>query len=135
MTKQEYEKTAKKIVNSAFEVHKELGPGLLESVYESCLVEELKQQGLDVLSQVNLPIYYKGKKLSKHYVIDILVEDAIAIELKAVEELIPLHEVQLVTYMKLADIKLGFLFNFNVQYFKDGVRRKVNNYFIDDLAS
>lgn len=135
MTKQEYEAVAKLIVNSAFEVHKELGPGLLESVYQSCLIEELKSKGLDVLSQVSLPIYYKGKKLEKYYLIDLLVEDAIAIELKATEKINPLYEVQLVTYMKLAGIKLGFLINFNVQYFKDGIKRKVNNYFLDDLAS
>jgi GxxExxY protein len=135
MTKPEYEAIAKTIVNCAFEVHKELGPGLLESVYQSCFVEELKSKGLDAKSQVYLPIHYKGKKLDKYYLIDILVEDSIAIELKATEVINPLYEVQLVTYMKLAKIKLGFLINFNVQYFKDGIRRKVNNYFIDEFAS
>jgi GxxExxY protein len=128
-TQEEYEKIAKLILDCAFEVHRELGPGLLESVYEICLLEELRKKGLTVKSQVKLPIYYKGKELDKDFYIDILVEDCIIIELKSVEVLLPVHEVQLVSYMKLANINLGFLINFNVSLLKSGIRRKVNNYF------
>jgi len=129
-SKPEYEEIAKSILNSAFEVHKELGPGLLESVYEICLAEELIRNGLSIKSQVKLPVFYKGKELNKDFYIDILVEESIIIELKSVEVLLPVHEVQLLTYMKLADKRLGFLINFNVPYLKDGIKRKVNNYFL-----
>ncbi len=126
----EYENIGNLILNSAFEVHKELGPGLLESVYEFCLTEELLNKSLKVQNQIKLPVVYKGKILNKEFIIDILVEDLIIIELKSVELLLPVHEVQLLTYLKLADKKLGFLINFNVQYLKEGIRRKVNNYFL-----
>jgi GxxExxY protein len=129
MTKEEYEIIGKKILDAAYEVHTILGPGLLESVYEICLVEELENRGLKAKNQVALPIVYKGKKLSKDFFIDILVEDSIVIELKAVEFLLSIHEVQTLTYMKLADKKLGFLINFNVPHLKEGIKRKVNNYF------
>ena len=129
-SKPEYEEIAKSILNSAFEVHKELGPGLLESVYEICLAEELIRNGLSIKCQVKLPVFYKGKELNKDFYIDILVEESIIIELKSVEVLLPVHEVQLLTYMKLADKRLGFLINFNVPYLKDGIKRKVNNYFL-----
>ncbi|NOU17695.1 MAG: GxxExxY protein [Bacteroidales bacterium] len=129
-TQEEYEKIGKLILDCAFEVHKELGPGLLESVYEICLLEELRKKGLTVKNQLKLPVYYKGKELDKDFYIDILVEDCIVIELKSVETLLPVHEVQLVTYMKLANINLGFLINFNVSLLKSGIRRKVNNYFL-----
>ena len=124
----EYERIAKHIVNAAFEVHKELGPGLLESVYEVCLVEELRFRGLFVERQVKIPIIFKGKTLEKEFIVDLLVENAIIIELKAVESLLPVHEVQLVTYLKLADKKLGFLINFNVTLIKIGIHRKINGY-------
>ena len=110
-------------------MHKELGPGLLESVYEYCLIEELKSRNLTINSQMRLPIVYKGEKLNKEFIIDVLVEDLIIIELKAVEILLPVHEVQLLTYMKLADKKLGYLINFNVSLIKDGIKRKINGYF------
>jgi GxxExxY protein len=125
----EYEKIGRKIVHAAFEVHRELGPGLLESVYEICLVEELRNLHLEVQRQILLPVVFKGKVLNKEFCIDILVENSIVIELKAVEVLLPVHEVQLLTYMKLADIKLGYLINFNVPLIKQGIKRKVNNYF------
>jgi GxxExxY protein len=96
-SKIEIEKIGKQIVNAAFEVHSELGPGLLESVYEICLVEELKNRGLFVERQVKLPVIYKGKELQKDFFIDILVEKEIVIELKAVEILLPVHEVQTLT--------------------------------------
>ncbi len=124
----EYNKLTQKIIAAAIEVHKELGPGLLESVYEYCMVEELTNMGLNVKSQVKLPIIYKGKTLKKVFYIDLLVEDEIVIELKAVEVMLPVHEVQLVTYLKLADKRLGLLINFNVPLLKEGIRRRVNNF-------
>lgn len=129
ISKIEYERIATYIVNSAFEVHKELGPGLLESVYEVCLVEELRNRGLFVESQVKIPVIFKGKTLDKEFIVDLLVENSVIIELKALESLLPVHEVQLVTYLKLADKKLGFLINFNVSHIKIGIHRKVNDYF------
>lgn len=129
ISKTEYEKIGQKIVHASYEVHKELGPGLLESVYEVCLAEELKNLNLKVDRQVKLPVCFKGKVLDKEFVIDLLVEDSIIIELKAVEVLLPVHEVQLVTYMKLADIRLGYLINFNTPLIKQGIKRKVNQYF------
>lgn len=125
----DYEQIGSKIVQAAYEVHSELGPGLLESVYEICLIEELINKGLKTENQVKLPVVYKGKTLNKEFIIDILVEDSIVIELKAVEQLLPVHEVQLVTYLKLAGYKLGFLINFNVSLIKQGIRRKVNQYY------
>lgn len=129
ISKIEIEKIGKQIVNSAYEVHKELGPGLLESVYEICLVDELENCNLFVERQVKLPVFYKGRQLQKDFYIDILVEKTIIIELKAVEILLPVHEVQVLTYMKLADIKLGYLINFNVPLIKQGIKRKINGYF------
>ncbi len=126
----EYEKIGSKIVQASFEVHKELGPGLLESVYEVCLVEELRNLHLQVERQVKLPVIFKGRILDKEFFIDLLVEKSVVIELKAVEELLPVHEVQLLTYMKLANMKLGYLINFNVPLIKHGIRRKVNGYFL-----
>jgi len=129
ISKLEIEKIGKQIVNSAFEVHSELGPGLLESVYEICLYDELTSRNLLVERQLQLPVYYKGKQLQKDFFIDLLVEKSIIIELKAVECLMPVHEVQLLTYMKLANIKLGYLINFNVPLIKQGIKRKINGYF------
>lgn len=129
ISKIEIEKIGKQIVQAAFEVHSELGPGLLESVYEVCLVEELENRGLFVERQVKLPVIYKGKQLQKDFFIDLLVEKTIVIELKAVECLLPVHEVQVLTYMKLADFKLGYLINFNVPLIKEGIKRKINGYF------
>ena len=126
MSEQEYNILSGKIINAAIEVHKELGPGLLESVYEYCLVEELKRRGLICVTQVRLPIVYKGVQLEKEFIIDILVEDKIIIELKSVEIILPVHEVQLVTYLKLANKKLGLLINFNVPILHEGIRRRIN---------
>lgn len=130
MTQEEYEGIGKKVLDAAFEVHTILGPGLLESVYECCLMEELKLRGLKAENQVALPIVYKNNLLKKEFYIDILVEDEIVIELKAVELLLPIHGVQTLTYMRLANKKLGYLINFNEYHLKDGIKRKVNNYFI-----
>ena len=130
LTKDEYERIGKIILDCAFEVHKELGPGLLESIYEECLCEEIKNKGLKVENQVYLPLVYKGKKLNKNFRIDILVEDAIILEIKSAIDIYTVDEAQLVSYMKLADKRLGYLLNFNVALLKEGIKRKVNNYYI-----
>lgn len=130
LTKDEYERIGKIILDCAFEVHKELGPGLLESIYEECLCEEIKNKGLKVENQVYLPLLYKGKKLNKNFRIDVLVEDAVILEIKSAIDLYSVDEAQLVSYMKLADKHFGYLLNFNVALLKDGIRRKVNKYFI-----
>ena len=130
LTKDEYERIGKIILDCAFEVHKELGPGLLESIYEECLCEEIRNKGLKVENQVYLPLVYKGKKLNKNFRIDVLVEDVIIIEIKSAIDLYAVDEAQLVSYMKLADKRLGYLLNFNAALLKDGIKRKVNNYFI-----
>lgn len=128
--KERYEESGKHILNASFEGHKELGPGLLESVYEICLCEELRNKNLNIRNKVELPIIYKGEKLNKFFKIDILVEDIIIIELKSCDMLRRVDEVQLVTYLKLSGLKLGYLINFNVPLLKEGIKRKVNNYFI-----
>ena len=129
ISKIEIERIGKKIVNAAYDVHCELGPGLLESVYKVCMFEELKSRNLFVERQVRLPIFFKGKELDKEFILDMLVERTVVIELKSVEILLPVHEVQLVTYLKLADLKLGYLINFNVPLIKEGIKRKINGYF------
>ena len=130
LTKEEYERIGRIILDCAFEVHKELGPGLLESIYEECLCEEIRNKGLKVENQVYLPLVYKGKKLNKNFRIDILVEDAIVVEIKSAIDIYTVDEAQLVSYMKLADKRLGYLLNFNVALLKEGIKRKVNNYYI-----
>lgn len=129
MTKEEYERLGKIILDCAFEVHKELGAGLLESIYEECLCEELRNRNINVQNQVYLPLKYKGRLLNKNFRIDVLVENIIAVEIKSVYDIYPIDEAQLVSYMRLSDIKLGYLLNFNVVLLKDGIKRKVNNYF------
>ncbi|NLJ07850.1 MAG: GxxExxY protein [Sphingobacteriales bacterium] len=129
MLKDELNIIASQIVNAAYEVHKELGPGLLESIYQICFVQELRNVGLIVEQQVMIPVIYKNQMLSKDFFIDVLVENEIVVELKAVEALLPVHEAQLISYLKLADKKLGFLINFNVPKIKEGIKRKINGYF------
>ena len=121
-------KISAQILDAAIEVHKEMGPGLLESVYEYCLVEELKTRNIKSVRQVYLPLVYKGKKLNKEFRIDIMVENEIPIEIEAVDFVIPVHEAQIISYLKLSDKRLGFLINFNVPLLKDGFRRFVNNF-------
>ena len=116
---------SEKIIGAAIEVHKELGPGLLESVYEACLYHELKKQGVSVDCQVDLPIIYKGEITNKTYRIDMLVENCVIVELKSVDTINPIHEAQLLTYMKLLNINLGLLINFNVDILKKGIRRRI----------
>lgn len=122
----EINRLSKIIVDSSYEVHRHLGPGLLESVYENCLEIELKHRGIKTDRQVPVPLKYKNVDLEKEFYIDLLVEDKIIIEIKAVETLIPVFEAQLLSYLKLADKRLGFLVNFNVPLIKYGIRRFVN---------
>ena len=117
------------ILDCSIEVHRNLGPGLLESVYEICLCKELKERGLKFVRQLFLPVNYKGEQLDADYRIDILVEDEIIIEIKSVECLLPVHEAQLLTYLRLADKKLGLLINFNVPKLINGFKRMINGYF------
>ena len=126
ITEQDYNDLSYKIIECCIEVHNELGPGLMESVYEVCTEAVMKKAGLYVKRQVILPVTFKGEKLEKEFVIDALVNDMIIIEFKSVETLLPVHEAQLVTYLKLADKKLGLLINFNVSFLKEGIRRKIN---------
>jgi GxxExxY protein len=128
MSKEEYERIAKEVFFASLEVHKIMGPGLLESVYELCLMKELQLRNIFTESQVSIPLDYKGFSLSKDFRIDILVEKEIILELKAVDTLLPIHEAQIISYLKLADKRLGFLINFNVPIIKSGFRRFVNNY-------
>lgn len=114
------------VVGAAIAVHRELGPGLLESAYEVCLVHELKQQGCYVEQQVVQPVFYKGLRLECGYRLDLLIEKQVIVELKAVETIMPVHEAQLLTYLKLRQLRLGLLINFNVPVLKYGIRRLVN---------
>ena len=115
------------VVTSAIIVHREMGPGLLESVYHHCMIHELSLHSLKVSSKVPVPLMYKEVELKKDYVIDLLVEDAIILEIKAVEGLMPVHEAQLLSYLKLTNRRLGLLINFNVPLLKQGLKRMVNN--------
>lgn len=114
------------IIAAAMKVHTLLGPGLLESAYEACLAYELRQRGLKVDVQLALPIEYEGVLLEAGYRIDLLVEDAVIVELKAVSALLPIHEAQLLSYLKLSKKKIGLLINFHVLRLKDGIKRMAN---------
>ncbi len=105
-----------------------MGPGLLEVVYEYCLLRELSSRDIPVYNQVYLPLLYKGEKLNKDFRIDILVYNEIIIEIKAIDSIIPVHEAQIISYLKLSGFRLGFLINFNVPLLKEGFRRYVNNF-------
>ncbi len=121
-----YNRLTYQIIGAAMEVHRELGPGLLESIYQQCLVMELRNRGFQVETQVQVPLYYKGVDTGKYFQIDILLEDVIVIELKAVENLLPIHEAQLISYLKLSKKPVGLILNFNSVIMKDGIRRKIN---------
>jgi len=122
------EAIGKEVVDAAFQVHSELGPGLLESSYETCLAHELNLRELSFELQKSLPIHYKGLNLSAGYRIDLLVESQIILELKSVDSLLPVHKAQLLTYLKLTSCTLGYLINFNVPLLKNGLRRVVLNH-------
>ena len=117
------ERVATQIVDAAFKVHSTLGPGLLESVYETCLVHELEKRDLNVRKQLTLPVIYDELKLDAGLRLDLLVEGRVIVELKAVERLLPVFEAQVLTYLKLAGKRLGILINFNVPRIKDGIKR------------
>jgi GxxExxY protein len=113
------------IIGAAIEVHKQLGPGLLESAYEQCLCREFSLRNIPFLRQVEMPVSYKGLNLDCGYCIDIIVADKVILALKSVEHLTPVHEAQLLTYLRLSGIKVGFLINFNVAVLKRGIVRRV----------
>jgi len=114
-----------KIIGAAIEVHKHLGPGLLESAYEECLCHELHLMGISFERQKNLPVEYKGIKLDCGYRMDLVVDDKVLVEIKAIDKLMPIHEAQVLTYLKLSGLKLGMLINFNNALIRDGIKRVV----------
>jgi GxxExxY protein len=122
------DKITEKIIGCAIEVHKVLGPGLLESAYEECLCYELFQLGLKFERQVDLPIVYKGVRLDCGYRMDLVVENQVIVEIKAVEKLLPIHEAQLLSYLKLDNKSVGLLLNFHSTILKNGLKRIVNNF-------
>jgi GxxExxY protein len=122
-TPRENDLLTEKIIGFAIEVHRQLGPGLLESAYEECLSYELKQNGIPFGRQVALPVVYKAVRLDCGYRMDLVVNNQVIIELKTVERLLPVHEAQMLTYMKLSSIRTGLLLNFNTAVLKDGIRR------------
>lgn len=127
-TRERLNEISGKIIECSINVHKELGPGMLEGAYEVCLMHELLRAGLKTKSQVTLPIFYQGIRLDAGYRIDLLVEDSVIVELKAIERLLPVHEAQLLSYLRMSDLRLGLLINFNVRLLRDGVRRVVNKF-------
>jgi GxxExxY protein len=126
MLSERTEEIGKIIVNAAFKVHKQLGPGLLERVYEVCLAHEITKIGLDVKRQVDIPIVYDGIEFSEGLRLDLLIEDSIIIEIKAVEQINPVWEAQIISQLKLLNKDLGYLINFNVPLIKSGIRRFIN---------
>jgi GxxExxY protein len=120
-----YEELTEKILGAAIEVHKALGPGLLESAYEECLCHELNLRGLRFQRQIKVPVIYKGISLDCGYQLDIMVEETVILELKSVERITSIHEAQLLTYMKLLNKPVGFIINFNVAVLRTGIARKV----------
>jgi GxxExxY protein len=122
----EEEKIGKQVVNAALKVHKALGPGLLEKVYEVCLCHELRKEGLNVERQLDIPIVYDGITFEEGLRLDLLVENKVVIELKAVENVNPVWEAQIISHLMLTGKRLGYLINFNVPLIKDGIRRYVN---------
>jgi GxxExxY protein len=119
------ELAATQVVDAAFKVHSSLGPGLLESVYETCLVYELEHRGLRVRRQIKIPVVYGDIRLESGLRLDLLVEDSVVVELKAVEKMLPVFEAQLLTYLRLSGKRLGFLINFNVPRIKEGIKRLI----------
>jgi GxxExxY protein len=116
---------SEKVIGAAIEVHRHLGPGLLESSYHACLKRELEIAGVGYVSQVPVPLIYKGLTIEQAYVIDFLIEDSLVVEIKSVEKLVPVHSAQLMTYMRLMNVSAGLLMNFNVERLPQGIRRKL----------
>jgi GxxExxY protein len=123
-----------RIIGAAIEVHRQTGPGLMESVYEECLCYELSQAGINFKRQVHLPVLYKGIKLDCGYKMDLVVEDAVILEIKTVDQLLPIHTAQLLTYLKLSGKPIGLLLNFNAPILTKGMKRLVNHYRDDSSA-
>jgi len=126
MTPTELNEITSKILEFSIKVHKSLGPGMLEGAYEICLMHELVRHGFKVERQKKLPIVYDGIRLDAGYRLDLLVNDSVIVEVKAVERLHPVHEAQLLSYLRMTDVKLGLLINFNMKLLRDGVKRVVN---------
>jgi len=122
-TEEESNTLTGKIIGAAIDIHRALGPGLLESAYEACLIYELRLRKLKVESQKPIPIFYKDVMLDCGYRVDLVVEGQVIVEIKSVSNLVPIHESQLLSYLKLSDCKIGLLINFNVKYLKEGIRR------------
>lgn len=122
----EINKITEAIIGAAIEVHRALGPGLLESAYEACLVFELTERGFQVEQQKSLPVLYKGVRVDAGYRLDLLVNDTVIVEIKAIDKLAPIHSAQLMSYLKLSEKKIGLLINFNVKLLKDGLKRIAN---------
>lgn len=125
-TEEYYNELSHNIIERCYEVHTELGPGLMESVYEVCLVKELRNAGYNVSYQKEIPVIYKGELLDKSFKVDIIVNDLILIELKSVETVLKVHRAQLLSYLKLSGLKLGLLVNFNESSLRNGICRRVN---------
>jgi len=121
-----------RVISAAIEVHRTLGPGLIESVYEECLCKELSLRQIPFVRQAGLPVEFKGCRLDCGFQIDLLIDDTLVIEIKSVDAIMPVHEAQLLTYMKLGGWKVGLLINFNVALLKQGIRRRVLNISRDD---
>ncbi|HWH57371.1 MAG TPA: GxxExxY protein [Terriglobales bacterium] len=121
----EQEHLTESIIGADIDVHRELGPGLLETAYEECLCHELHLRGMHFLRQVELPVGYKGLKLDCGYRLDVVVEEQVILELKSIEQLLPIHQAQLLTYLRLSAMKIGLLINFNVAVLKNGIVRRV----------
>lgn len=126
MTPTELNEITGKIIEFSIKVHKGLGPGMLEGAYEICLMHELVKHGFKVERQKKLPILYDGVRLDAGYRLDLLVNDSVIVEVKAVERLHPVHEAQLLSYLRMTGVKLGLLINFNMKMLRDGVKRAVN---------
>ncbi len=126
--KDKFDQLTRRIIGAAIEVHKVLGPGLLESAYEACLAFELRELGLQVEQQKPLPVVYKQVKLDCGYRLDLVVEDLVIVEVKAIEKLAPIHDAQLLSYLKLSGKRVGLLMNFHVRVLKEGLKRIVNEF-------
>ncbi len=128
LERQRLDRLSASVVDAAITVHSALGPGLLESAYEACLVHELSERGIPVASQVTLPVKYRGTSVDAGYRLDMVVGGVLIIEVKAVEKVLPIHSAQLLTYLKLSGMKVGFLMNFNTSLMRDGITRMVNKF-------
>ena len=128
MDQEELDRRTGAVIDAAMRVHTALGPGLLESAYETCLAYELRARGFDILVQVPLPVNYAGISLKVGYRIDLLVDDVVIVEVKAVAKILRIHEAQLLSYLKLSNRRVGLLVNFHVLHLKNGIKRLVNNW-------